>query len=177
MAKKQNPRDKSEKSTAQEKDATNHFKGGEEPQHIKDSKASKQKIEFEKTDPTPEEKDFIDQYNKMAEDEKKKGGSLPQGGQPDMSGQQAKTPPDIEYGQLAGLIADTFNEIGAERGYDPVSEAQRAFLVKHSAAVEEKYLKDIMIYPEVEAGLAHLVVYLPKWTKHMKAAGKTQKKT
>jgi hypothetical protein len=134
--------------------------------------SGKQKIVFEKTEATPEEKEFIEQYNSMAK-------TAPP---PTPNGQTAQNntaprPPDIEYGQLAGLIADSFNEVGVDRGYDPVTDAQRAFLVKHTARAEEKYLKDIMLYPEIEAGLAHVVVYLPKLTKKMTADNKRQKKT
>ena len=70
---------------------------------------------------------------------------------------------------LSDVISETWNEIAVDKGYEAVNEKQAAFLRKHSERLEEKYLKDRMnLMPEIEAGLTHFVVYMPKWLKHLK---------
>jgi len=72
---------------------------------------------------------------------------------------------------LSSLGSEVWNEVAVEKGYEAVSDKQSEFLQKHTARLEEKYLKDRMnMLPEIEAGLAHVVVYLPKWLKHRKEA-------
>lgn len=68
---------------------------------------------------------------------------------------------------LAELGAELWNESAVPKGYDAISEQQKAFLDKHTGRLEEKWLKDrLKILPEIEAGLSHIIVYLPKWLKY-----------
>ena len=74
---------------------------------------------------------------------------------------------------LSSMISEVWNETAVEKGYDPVTEQQDEFLRRHTARLEEKYLKDRMnLLPELEAALSHAVVYLPKWLKHIREAKK-----
>ena len=75
---------------------------------------------------------------------------------------------------LAGMVSGIWNDLAAERGYEPVDEKQQEFLNKHTARLEDKYLRDRMnILPEIEAALAHFTVYVPKYMKHRKEIAKT----
>lgn len=69
---------------------------------------------------------------------------------------------------LAAIGYETWNELAVGKGYDAVSDAQKAFLDRHTAKLEEKWLKNVELLPEIEAGLSHVVVYLPKWVKGQK---------
>jgi hypothetical protein len=78
---------------------------------------------------------------------------------------------------LASMISEVWNEVAVDKGYEPVTEKQDAFLQRHTEKLEQKYLKDKMnMLPEVEAGLSHLVVYLPKWLKHKRETKTGDKK-
>lgn len=93
--------------------------------------------------------------------------------QKEETGQQDSEPPK-SIG-LAAIIYETWNSIAGPKGYDEVNPAQKTFLDKHTAKLEAKWLKDIELLPELEAGLSHVVVYLPKWVKYQKTH-KTAKK-
>lgn len=78
---------------------------------------------------------------------------------------------------LASMISEVWNEVAVNKGYEPVTDKQNTFLQKHTEKLEQKYLKDKMnMLPEVEAGLSHLVVYLPKWLKHIRETKTGDKK-
>ena len=96
--------------------------------------------------------------------------------QTEQTEQAEQTEQDYESIGLVDLVSESWNELAVEKGYEPVTEKQQASLRKHTARLEEKYLKDKMnMMPEIEAGLAHLVVYVPKWLKHRKEMSKSNK--
>ena len=78
-------------------------------------------------------------------------------------------PDEYEAIGLASLISGVWNEVAVDKGYEPVTEKQDAFLQRHTARLEEKWLKDKTdMLPEIDAALSHAVVYLPKWLHHRK---------
>ena len=122
-------------------------------------------VEWEDVQKKVEEDEFKDakkkQYDKEAKtastDKKTDGGNVPK--QPDNK--------EFEAMGLAGMIAEIWNEVGGEKGYEEVTDRQIEFLNKRSARFEKKYLEDrTNILPEIELALSHAVVYVPKWLKH-----------
>ena len=69
---------------------------------------------------------------------------------------------------LAAIGYETWNEVAVARGAEPVSDAQKRFLDARTKKLEEKWLKDMKLLPEIEAALGHVVVYLPKYVRYLK---------
>ena len=77
---------------------------------------------------------------------------------------------------LAAMIGGVWNEVATPKGYEPLTDKQLDFLNTHTARLEEKHLKDKMLMmPEVEALLAHAVIYVPKWLKKKQEDAKKPK--
>jgi Skp family chaperone for outer membrane proteins len=120
--------------------------------------------------------EWKDVEKKVEEDEfKKEKAAEYQQQQSDQKTEQQKTETATEDKDkfesigLADIVSETWNSIAVDKGYEAVTPQQAAFLRKHSERLEEKYLKDRMnLMPEIEAGLTHFVVYMPKWLKYLK---------
>lgn len=122
-------------------------------------------VEWEDIAPKLEEAEF------MKEKAAKLGNKTMQTGAPNNSGNGTSgsqtTPSNYESIGLSDMVSEIWNEVAVEKGYEPVNEKQKEFLNRHTARVEEKYLKDRMnMLPEIESALAHFTVYVPKWLKY-----------
>ena len=75
---------------------------------------------------------------------------------------------------LAAVGYETWNEVAVARGAEPISDEQKRFLDARTRKLEEKWLRNIKLLPEIEAALGHVVVYLPKYVKYQKQKKDTQ---
>lgn len=120
-------------------------------------------FEWSETDKKPEEDEFKSEKTQQQQDA-------------ESSTQNAATTNDKTAASigLAALLYETWNTVAVKKGYDEVNPIQKQFLDKHTEKLEEKWLADIELLPELEAGLSHLIVYLPKWAEYQ-AKNKTKK--
>ena len=93
--------------------------------------------------------------------------------------QQPPSPPAQSSGSwepmgLAAIGYETWNQVAVDRGAEPISDEQKRFLDARTRKLEEKWLKNIQLLPEIEALMGHIVVYVPKYAKYLKTkAGKS----
>ena len=126
-------------------------------------------IDWKDIEPKLEEQAFKDAN---AAKSKKATGGAGAGGTGDGKKEDSKkeeSTDSMESFGLADMIAESWNDVAIPKGYDGVTETQKTFLTKHTIKLENKIIKAINLVPEVEASLAHVIVYLPKWVKKKKA--------
>ena len=134
-------------------------------------------IEFEEIAASLKEQEFKEQYkDRKEQNDKEEGAEHKEEEQKEQGQQQQAEQPKFEKGFISDMISEAWNDIAVGKGYDSVTDTQKQFLSMHSARVEEKYLKKIELYPEIEAGLAHFIIYFPKWVKKNKPGSKKNKK-
>lgn len=130
-------------------------------------------IEWKDVAEKVEEAEFKDE--KKAEYEQQQNKLKEQQADAEQEQQSGSSDDDFESIGLSGVISEVWNEVAVDKGYEPVSDKQSAFLQRHTERLEEKYLKDRMdMLPEIDAALAHVVVYLPKWLKHQRENKKSE---
>ena len=123
-------------------------------------------MEWEDVEKKLEEQDFIDEKSKVFSNQQAEKAKEAAASEPSATGNQSTPDQPNEIVGIARMGADTWNEIAVSKGYEPVTDAQKDFLQKHTNRLEEKYLRDrINILPEVESALVHVVVYLPKYLR------------
>ena len=126
-------------------------------------------ISWEDTAQKPEEAEFQkSKQGKLDEEEEEEveEAEEEQEQQEELKERREGTDEEYESMGIAEMIGSVWNEVATSKGYEAITDKQLEFLNKHTARLEEKHLGDKMkMMPEVEAGLAHLVVYLPKWLK------------
>ena len=126
--------------------------------------------------------EWHDVEQKLEEDEFKEEKQAEQTEQAEANREQAQQAPGSSDRQqssfekigLASIVYESWNNYAVDKGYSAINETQKAFLDKHTVALEQKYLSDMELLPEIEALLAHVVVYVPKYTAHMKDKTKTK---
>lgn len=127
-------------------------------------------LEWKDVEKTLKEDEFKNKYQQMqaAKDNKidEEKGKNAEPNQPTNEGPQPPLEKDYESMGLAEMVSEMWNDVGGEKGYELVTDKQKAFLEKHTARLEEKHFKEKMdMIPELEAALAHVVVYVPKFLK------------
>ena len=119
-------------------------------------------IEWEDVEKKVEEDQFMTEKTETFKNEEKADNTQKTG--ENNQKQQQKT----ETLGLARMIYEYWNTEAVGKGYEEISQKQQDYLDKNTAALEDKYLKDINLAPEIRAGLSHVVVYVPKWLRHQK---------
>ncbi|MDE2439262.1 MAG: hypothetical protein KGN01_07785 [Patescibacteria group bacterium] len=124
-------------------------------------------VEWSNIEEKPEESEFKDEKSEKWEQRQKEtaADAETQSKKTSETAGKTHTENDESIG-LAEMISETWNEVGADRGYEPISDKQANFLTRHTQRLENKFMKERGdLSPEIEALLAHVVVYLPKWYK------------
>ena len=119
-------------------------------------------FEWSGTDKKPEEDEFKSEKTQQQQDAESSTQKTATNDKP-AAGATDNRPHSIG---LAALVYETWNTVAVKKGYDEVNSIQKQFLDKHTEKLEEKWLADIELLPELEAGLSHLIVYLPKWAEY-----------
>lgn len=128
-------------------------------------------FEWSGTDKKPEEDEFKSEKTQQQHDAESSTQNAATTNDKPAAGSTDNRPHSIG---LAALVYETWNTVAVKKGYDEVNSIQKQFLDKHTEKLEEKWLADIELLPELEAGLSHLIVYLPKWAEYQ-AKNKTKK--